>query len=105
MNIGDKVWVLEPMSWTNMDYPIRKRFSEAYIIGETRVSWIVGKSMNENAKEIMKCKKKKPTFYTNEEMEGKCWLYKNRKRIGHKVGLCENHDILKRIAELINYSN
>lgn len=104
MKIGDKVWILEPLTWVNWNLPMKKRFVEGYIISENESYWIIGKTLSEDAEILKWCRKDRPNFYTTEkEVEEECWLYANRENIGHKVKLCKNPEVLRQIAELIDY--
>ncbi|HHT7008510.1 hypothetical protein [Bacillus cereus group sp. BfR-BA-01328] len=104
MKIGDKVWILAPLTWENLHLSMKERFVEGYIISENESYWIIGKTLSEDAEILKWCRKDRPNFYTMEkEVEEECWLYANRESIGHKVKLCKNPEVLRRIAKLIDY--
>lgn len=114
MKIGDKVWVVD-LYRRNREFGVRGSFVERYILGETRVSWIVGyKGWNVDHVSNIKVNKKKLTYvgqdgymntlYTSEEQINKhCWVQENRHKISHSVGCCYDYDTLKQIADIIGY--
>ena len=117
MKLGDKVWVFDSNIREYVDdegkrhaSPIyRKKFIECYIIGETRVSWIISHYTLEEAPEwavkkgtkVKKADEGKKFWSSEEDVEKECWIFGNAYRISEKVRKCDDYDILKRIDEMI----
>ncbi|WP_242325834.1 MULTISPECIES: hypothetical protein [Bacillus cereus group] len=114
MKIGDKVWVFDDNIRVyedengNKSYRanFRAKFVERYIIGETRVSWIVGYRMDTSPDIGVKLKKKDRTFFiSEEEVEQACWIHNHRYKIKDKLDRCNDYGKLKQIADILNYQD
>jgi len=107
INVGSKVWVYDE----NRRGHWLDRWVGWFIVGETKVSWIIGPSVGSDLS--FKVKKKGFTGYGNFsgrllsltyahvlELE---WVSRNGWKISQKVGLCRDPEILRKIAALIGY--
>lgn len=112
MKIGDKVWIIDENRRVYVDKegnrtsaPIfREKFVERYIIGETRVSWILGHRDDLDLKRGDKVKKAdaQRIIYTSEkEIDERCWIRSNQYTISEEVRRCDDFAILNQIAELL----
>jgi len=99
--VGDKVWV----------YGARYRgpgnaykWSEREIIGETRVSWILSPKW-ESRKVRKNPRKGAPVVvaFSPEERDAILWVENNQHRIGEAVKRVKDHEVLRRIAHMIDY--
>lgn len=124
MQVGDKVWIFDSNRRRYEDDKgnklvscwYRGHFSENYIIGETKQSWIVGcKGSSLDNRNNYKVNKKNLTYSTTnmygkdgrlyiseEEVEQNCWLHDNRYKIREQVERCSDYDKLKNIEEILN---
>jgi hypothetical protein len=113
MKVGMKVWMFDPNHRVYVDdngvrhtSPIyRKHFVEYYIIGETRVSWILSRSKDGDVKKGVKIKKSEADtliFISEEELDKHCWVVENKYKIARAVETCSDYNIMKKIAEMLN---
>lgn len=117
MKVGDKVWIYDPNArdytyddGTKSRSPIyRKSFVENYIIGETKVSWIVSRWKENNERTLKSAKKyKKSTAHevlttSEKELDKRCWVHDHDYGISEAVRNCKDYDTMKKIAELVGY--
>lgn len=117
MKLGDKIWLFDDNRRVYVDdegnkhqSPIyRKKFVPFYIVGETRVSWIVSNyTLDEipewavaKGKKVKKVEANKTYWTSKEEVENKCWINENIYRIVEKVRHCKDYSLLKQIDNLI----
>lgn len=112
IRVGDKVWVFDinrrmyiDPDGNKLNSPwYRGHFVERYIIGETRVSWIVGYTKTTNEKHGFKIKKKEANdkLYLNEkQINNACWIHKNKYKIKDKINYCNDYETLKQIDDLL----
>jgi hypothetical protein len=113
MKVGDVVWKFDPNHYVYVDdngvrhkSPIyRKHFVKHYIIGETKVSWIISRFKDIDIENGIKIKKKEAEriLYTSEEeIDKHCWVIENRIKISDAVRMCYDYDTMKKTAELLN---
>ena len=105
--VGDKVWV----------YGARYRgpgnaykWSEREIIGETRVSWILSPAWESPTSVTTPKVRKNPSkgapvvvAFSPEERDALQWVADNQYRIAAAVKHVTDHDVLRRIAHMIDY--
>lgn len=112
MNIGDKVWIIDQDRRVYVDkdgnkstYPIfREKFVERFIVGETRVSWLIDYSMNASFKKPVKIKKADAhsiLYASEKEVEQRCWVEENRYKISERVRNCQDYETLSQIVDLL----
>jgi hypothetical protein len=87
--------------------PIWKEHWRPHTIdGETTQSWIVGKDWR-NPIKISKKELREGTLrgvcFSMEEVERKAWVKANAHYLGNVVGVQDNYELLKKIAEMVNY--
>lgn len=124
MKIGDSVWIYDsncriyPKDENGKHIPnsspdYRLSWLEKFVIGETRISWIVANSRDAKPGQKWRCHKipKKPEFqstevrgvaYSAEELDAAVWQSSHRWRVIRMVEHC-NGDTLRKIAELVGY--
>jgi len=122
MQIGDKVWIFDSNKRSYVDDKGNKldrcwykyHFDERYIIGETKVSWIIGYESNkiENKNNIKVNKKTLEYPYqsclngilyiSEEQIDRVCWIEENKYKIRDMVGMCKDYDKLKKIKEILD---
>ncbi|MFJ8528321.1 hypothetical protein [Bacillus sp. NPDC094106] len=112
MKIGDKVWIFDNSIRVYEDENgnrshgtnFRAKFVERYIVGETRVSWIIGYSPGTSPDIGMKLKKKDRTFFiSEEEVKQACWVHEHRYKIRNKLDFCKDYEKIKQIADILDY--
>lgn len=118
MKVGDTVWkhdrnrrVYEYDNGDKSTSPIyRKSFREMYIIGETRVSWLISywsessEIALKNATKIKKAEAGRILFVGEEALDKHCWVHDNQYRISELVRKCSDYDTLKQIEKLLEES-
>jgi hypothetical protein len=110
MKIGDTVWVFDPNRRVyepgSHGPPIyREHFVAQKIIGETRISWLVGSENADISRNwtYTKYKKKDPYgIYTAEEVEAKIWLNDHGYETSQRVMRCKDVAALKAIVALLD---
>ena len=122
MQVGDKVWIFDGNQRVYTDDKgnkldscwYRGYFVERYIIGETKVSWIIGyrKGSTPDNRDI-KVNKKTLTYarqsalngslyISEEEIEQDCWKHDNQYLLTEKVRKCDDYNKLKEIESILN---
>jgi len=112
MQVGDKVWIFDgnrriytDPEGNKLQSPwYRGYFIEQYIIGETKVSWILGSYLDTRIEIGNKYKKKECTgiiFTSEEEINKMCWVRENQYKIREKVGHCNDYNKLKQIESIL----
>jgi len=97
--VGDKVWVGGALF-----RGAKGRWSEREIIGETRVSWILSPAW-ESRKVRKNPSKGAPVVvaFSPEERDALQWVEDHQYRIADAVKRVTDHDVLRRIAHMIDY--
>jgi hypothetical protein len=122
MKIGDPVWIYDSNrrvyqsddKGRSYGIPIyREHWREHFIIGETRVSWIVSMGRDFKPGERPWCEvkiPKKPTdakrtgiAYSADELAAHCWMNDHRYSLMRKIEYCTDPATLRKIADLIGY--
>ena len=101
--IGDRVWL--------RDYEFARRdgkWKRVEIVGETRVSWIVGLPDHKWAWKKVPKKSTDPVRYEGiawsiQEVVEKNFVAENNYKIGTIVGRVKDYETLRKIADLIGY--
>lgn len=107
LKVGATVWIESD----------RNEPDEVVITGETKQSWIFGEGWNQQ-----KIDKKRDgfglyrtrpvstqhpnirrVFTSREEIDQQRWVERNRYYIGSCVHVCDNHALLRQIADLVGY--
>lgn len=115
MKVGDKCWSF----WRDdPEYRRTRNLSDAIqereVIGETRTSWIIGypggREIDKIDKKTMKTRHRQnwgygdtKYYFSEQERNDYIWKEHNRHKLSEAVRACDNIDLLKQIAELINY--
>ena len=121
MEIGDKVWIFDSNNRQYSDDKgnkldrcwYRGYFVEKYIIGETKVSLIIGYKGSTPDNRDIKVNKKTLTYigkygqngklYTSEEeINQLCWINDNQYGIFERVKRCDDYLKLKEIEAILN---
>lgn len=126
LKIGDSVWVFDPnrrvyrrdAKGNSVGGPIyREHWREHFIVGETRVSWLVGftRDLPHDHRCVLRMPKADPTGVAEKgfgrrrvllspaAVEDDAWVAENRCRISDAVNRCRDADTLRRIAEMVGY--
>jgi hypothetical protein len=117
LKIGDSVWVYDsnhrvyPKDGRGGSPIYREYWRERFIVGETRVSWILGlrpdsspnhgwsQKVPKNPREIDRV----GIAYSPAELEAHCWMHDHRYRLMRKIEYCTDPALLKQIAEMVGY--
>lgn len=79
----------------------REHWKEVFIVGETRVSWLVGPEWcrNQLNRADKLPKKSFPGIYavSDEDLERRSWVVENCHRLSEAVRSCKDYDVLKTI--------
>jgi len=124
MQIGDKVWLFDSNRRVYQDDKgntttspwFRGNFTERYIVGETKRSWLVGFKGNtvEDRTNIKVDKKNltysitnnfgfdKKLYISEEEIDRKCWINDNHRKIIRLIEQCSDYDKLLKIQEILS---
>lgn len=91
LKIGSEVWVYDGYARYG-EHPYKKE----EIVGETRVSWLVGFFKNKRPK------KTGAGMYSEQETHENEWVGKNAWKTSERVRQCRDYDTLKAIVELLD---
>jgi hypothetical protein len=82
----------------------REHFVERLIVGETRVSWIVGMSADTPWTHAKYPKKFNPhrRFWRADQIDAAVWAHDNRYEISQEIQRIDE-DLLRKVADLIGY--
>ena len=112
MKIGDPVWVFyenhrvyrpaRPGEDGFRGGPIwRAHWQKQTVVGETARSWVLG----DGSKVPKKGADHGLFAFSEADIDKRAWVHENRHHISRVVGLIEDHDLLRKVAELIGYEN
>lgn len=107
INIGDTIYGYHSNNNRGC-YNGLPRYWEAYeVVGETKVSWLVGHVRNPIKVDKKTMKERKQDFTpiafveSREQMERQVWITDNRYKISRMIESCTDYDKLKRIESIL----
>jgi hypothetical protein len=112
--IGDPIWMFDinhrvyrrDKDGRAYGGPIwREHWRKYLIIGENRVSWLVG--YDHSSRVIEKCPKKNHNpqkwAFSEQEIDNAAWVHEHRYPIAEAVRGCSDHAVLKQVAALVGW--
>jgi len=121
LKIGDKVWIFDENTRKYTDEHgnktvgtwYRGHFVEKHIIGETKVSWIIGYQGSTPDNRDIKVNKKTllynrqialdgQLYVSEEDINQHCWIHDNKHLLSRRVQDCKDYQKLKEIEEILN---
>jgi hypothetical protein len=115
---GQKVWLFDrerrvyslPDGTKTSSPWFRGHFIEKYVVGETKVSYILGNSpaTNPDDKRLTDRLKKseikegKNVYISEKSIDEACWVHDNWSQMSHKFSNCEDYGKRTRILEILN---
>lgn len=110
--IGTTVYVFEEnhrvYAKSGQGGPIwREHWVPREVVGETTQSWLIGWKSNPTkvSKKDLREGTLKNICLSLEEVERKAWVHDNAYFLGSLVGVQDNYELLKKIAEMVNYKD
>lgn len=121
MHVGKVVWVFQadrrvyhrdPITGHSKGGPIwREHWVEQVVLGETRVSWLVGYAAWKGSDLDRLCRKLKKAdgawpgvALVPKEIDDRELVHRNAYRLGEAVGRCDDAETLRTIAKLVGYT-
>lgn len=82
----------------------RGYFVKRYVIGETRISWILGYSPDSNIKRGIRHRKKqerKTIWWSEKEIDEACWINEHSYKLAEKITRSDNFLKLKEVEKIM----